>query len=153
MIGRRTKQYLRRGRVRSTRASCRYIISIPSLPRTKLTARTVAFVVEEKPHPRFEREGDDLIVKLNVTLSQALLGLEGGGRISKEVDQLDGRRIPVDAPSGVIQPGAETRVTGEGMPVSKAGSVKKQGDLIIRWNVVFPKSLTGAQKDALRGVL
>lgn len=115
--------------------------------------RTVAFVIEEKPHPRFERDGDDLIVKLNVTLAQALLGPEGGGRISKEIDQLDGRRIPVDAPAGVIQPGAETRVAGEGMPVSKAGSIKKQGDLIVRWNVIFPNSLTSAQKDALRKVL
>jgi DnaJ family protein B protein 4 len=109
--------------------------------------------VDEKPHPRFERDGDDLIVKLNVTLAQALLGPEGGGRISKEVDQLDGRRIPVDAPLGVIQPGAETRITGEGMPVSKAGSIKKQGDLIVRWNVIFPSTLTPRQKDELRKVL
>ncbi len=63
--------------------------------------RTVAFVVEEKKHSRFERIDDDLIVKLNITLSQALLGPEGGGTITKEVESLDGRRIQVSLPEGV----------------------------------------------------
>ena len=65
------------------------------------TIRTVVFVVEEKAHNRFERDGDDLIVKLNVTLSQALLGPDGGGAITKEVNQLDGRRVEVTLPEGV----------------------------------------------------
>jgi hypothetical protein len=63
--------------------------------------RTVVFVIEEKKHPRFERVDDDLTVTLNITLSQALLGPDGGGEITKEVNQLDGRRIPVTAPAGV----------------------------------------------------
>lgn len=63
--------------------------------------RTVTFVVEEKPHSRFERIDDDLHIKLNLSLSQALLGPDGGGEITKEVEQLDGRRIQVTAPSGV----------------------------------------------------
>lgn len=58
-------------------------------------------MVEEKKHSRFERIDDDLIVKLNITLSQALLGPEGGGSISKEVEALDGRRIHVSLPEGV----------------------------------------------------
>jgi DnaJ family protein B protein 4 len=117
-------------------------------------SQTVTFIVETKPHPRFERDGDDLIVKLNITLSQALLGPDGGGSITKEIEQLDGRRINVSLPSGqIVQPGQETRVTGEGMPITKANSIKKKGDMIVRWNVVFPKSLTPPQKDALRKVL
>jgi DnaJ family protein B protein 4 len=44
-------------------------------------------------------------------------------------------------------------VAGEGMPVSKAGSAKRRGDLIVRWNVVFPSRLTPAQKQELRKVL
>lgn len=63
--------------------------------------RTVTFVVEEKPHNRFERVDDDLVVKLNITVSQALLGPDGGGAITKEVEQLDGRRIQVSLPEGV----------------------------------------------------
>jgi hypothetical protein len=69
-----------------------------------LTSRTVVFVIEEKKHPRFERVDDDLTVTLNITLSQALLGPDGGGEITKEVNQLDGRRIPVTLPAGVSRP-------------------------------------------------
>ena len=129
-------------------------------------SQTVSFVVEEKPHTRIERVDDDLVVRMNVTLSQALLGPDGGGTITKEVEQLDGRRIMVQLPEGVgclttgvaahsqiIQPGQETRIAGEGMPVSKASSAKRKGDLIIRWNVVFPSRLTPVQKQELRKVL
>jgi DnaJ family protein B protein 4 len=63
--------------------------------------RTVVFVVEEKKHGRFERVDDDLVTRMNLTLSQALLGPEGGGSITKEVEQLDGRRIQVTLPEGV----------------------------------------------------
>lgn len=38
---------------------------------------------------------------MNITLSQALLGPDGGGEITKEVNQLDGRRIAVTLPAGV----------------------------------------------------
>nr|ODN87502.1 chaperone regulator [Cryptococcus depauperatus CBS 7841] len=120
-------------------------------------SQQVEFFLEnalEKPHNRFERVDDDLIIKLNISLSQALLGPDGGGKITKEVEQLDGRRIQVSLPEGqIIQPGQETRVPGEGMPVSKPGSVKKAGDLIVRWNVVFPSRLTPEQKKELRKVL
>ncbi|WRT64363.1 uncharacterized protein IL334_001295 [Kwoniella shivajii] len=117
-------------------------------------SQTVAFIVEEKKHNRFERVDDDLITRLNITLSQSLLGPDGGGAITKEVEQLDGRRIEITLPEGqIIQPGQETRISGEGMPVSKAGSAKKKGDLIVKWNVVFPTRLTPAQKAELRKVL
>ena len=131
--------------------------------------RTVVFVIEEKKHPRFERVDDDLTVTLNITLSQALLGPDGGGEITKEVNQLDGRRIPVTLPAGVslhhhlsiepslikqiVQPGQITKIAGEGMPVSKAASVKKQGDLLVKWNVVFPTTISTTQKQELRKVL
>lgn len=37
--------------------------------------------------------------------------------------------------------------------MSKAGSIKKKGDLIIKWNVVFPSTITPTQKQELRRVL
>jgi DnaJ family protein B protein 4 len=53
----------------------------------------------------------------------------------------------------IVQPGQVTRIAGEGMPVSKAGSAKKQGDLLVKWNVIFPTTITTAQKQELRKVL
>ncbi|KAI6024839.1 DnaJ domain-containing protein [Pisolithus microcarpus] len=47
----------------------------------------------------------------------------------------------------------QTRVPNEGMMVRKAGSAKRKGDLIVRWDVIFPSRLTPAQKEGIRRVL
>ena len=49
----------------------------------------VVFVIEEKPHPRFRREGNDLIITHRLKLADALCGC------SFTVQSLDGRTIPV----------------------------------------------------------
>jgi len=69
------------------------------------------------------------------------------------VEMLDGRKLQVPVPLGIIKPGHETTVSGEGMPIRKDGSVKKKGDLIIRWNVIFPDRLTPSQQEGIRKVL
>ena len=53
----------------------------------------------------------------------------------------------------IITPNQETRVTGEGFPITRASSTKKVGDLVVKWNVVFPRSLSESQKDGLKKVL
>ena len=60
--------------------------------------QTIVFVVEEKPHGRFTREEDDLVVSLNIGLLEALTGTNEG---SREIEQLDGRKIKVALPKGV----------------------------------------------------
>jgi len=47
----------------------------------------IVFILNTKPHPRFERDGDDLIYTANITLEEALTGAE------VEVQTLDGRLI------------------------------------------------------------
>jgi len=111
------------------------------------------FVVEEKPHDVFKREGNDLIATLNVTLAEALCGAPGNQRLMKVLELLDGRRLQVPAPPGIVKPGSDTRIPGEGMPIRKEGSAKSKGDLVVKWNVEFPERLTQAQKDAIRKVL
>ncbi|EJU05133.1 DnaJ-domain-containing protein, partial [Dacryopinax primogenitus] len=110
-------------------------------------AQDVVFVVEEKAHDVFTREGDNLVVKLEIPLVDALCGISG----NKTVRQLDGRMITIPAPSGVIKPGSETKVSGEGMPIRKQGA-KSKGDLIVKWEIVFPDRLTASQKEAVRKV-
>jgi DnaJ family protein B protein 4 len=112
-------------------------------------AQDLVFVVEEKPHPTYTREGNDLVCKLKIPLVDALVG----GGTTRTVDALDGRKIQVTMPSGVVKPGQETTIPGQGMPIRKEGSLKKKGDLIIKWNVVFPDRLTPSQKDGLRKIL
>ncbi|KAI0822522.1 hypothetical protein BC628DRAFT_1388929 [Trametes gibbosa] len=112
-------------------------------------AQDLVFVVEEKPHERFVREGNNLIARVKIPLVDALTG--GGGK--QVVEHLDGRKIQVPVPFGIVKPGQETTLPDEGMPIRKEGSVKKKGDLIVKWDVVFPERLTATQKDDIRKAL
>lgn len=112
-------------------------------------SQDLVFVVEEKPHERFTRDGNDLVVSIKIPLVDALAG--SGGK--KVVEGLDGRKLQVGVPSGIIKPGLTTTLAGEGMPIRKDGSVKKKGDLLVKWDVVFPARLSEAQKEGLRKVL
>jgi DnaJ family protein B protein 4 len=112
-------------------------------------SQDLVFVVEEKPHPRFTRDGNDLIVTQKLPLVEALTG-DGG---KKTIEHLDGRKLQVRVPSGVVKPGQQTTMTGEGMPVRKEGQVHKKGDLIVKWEIVFPDRLTPPQKEGIKKVL
>ncbi|KAI0342738.1 DnaJ-domain-containing protein [Trametopsis cervina] len=112
-------------------------------------AQDLVFVVEEKPHDRFQRDGNNLITTVKLPLVDALAG-EGG---RKTVEALDGRKLQITIPSGVVKPNSSTTVSGEGMPIRKEGNAKKKGDLIVKWDIVFPDRLTPSQKEGIRKVL
>ncbi|KAH9957436.1 hypothetical protein BC827DRAFT_1225857 [Russula dissimulans] len=113
------------------------------------SSQDLVFVVEDKPHTRFTRSGDDLIARVDIPLVEALTNETGA---KKQLEHLDGRRLQVPVPTGVVKPGQETRVAGEGMPIRKKGGGRK-GDLVVRWDVKFPERLTPAQKEGVRKVL
>ncbi len=103
----------------------------------------VTFVIEEKPHASMQRRGDDLLRAERVTLADALCG------VTLEVRALDGRTLTIAVPE-VITPGYTKVIKGEGMPISKAPG--KKGDLLIKFDVVFPKCASHAARhlEALR---
>lgn len=109
----------------------------------------LVFVVEEKPHSVFTREGDDLACTLKIPLVEALTGSD----TKKVLELLDGRKLQVPWPIGIITPGQETRIGGEGMPIRKQASLKKKGDLVVRWQPQFPDRLTPSQKEGIRLIL
>jgi len=109
----------------------------------------LVFMVEDKPHERFARKGDDLIAKVEMPLVEALTNESGAKR---QLEHLDGRKLQVLVPPGVVKPGQETRVAGEGMPIRRKGASGK-GDLVVRWDVTFPARLTAAQREGVRKVL
>lgn len=104
----------------------------------------IIFVLDEAPHPRFTREGDNLYYTVPLTLAEALCGT------TLEITHLDGRklRIPINE---VVQPQSSKTVPGEGMPLQKNPSQK--GNLVIKFSVSFPPSLSQTQKDKLRAIL
>lgn len=118
-------------------------------------AQDLVFVVEEKPDPtgKWKREGDDLFVRVDLPLVEALCGSADGGKLTKSLQLLDGRRLQVAVPPGIVKPEQSSIVSGEGMPVRKGGKVERKGDLRVKWNVVFPNQLGPGQKEGLRKIL
>lgn len=104
----------------------------------------MVFEIEELPHPIFKREGNDLVMNHTVSLKEALVGTH------VNVTTLSGRHLKVNV-RDVIAPNYEKRVKGEGMPNSKDPNVK--GDLVIRFRVRWPSSLSEQQKAQLASVL
>ncbi len=96
-------------------------------------------VVKIRPHPLFERKGDNLYVKLSVTFSEAALG----ARVVAPT--LEGE-TKMTVPEGT-QSGQTFRLRGKGMPHLKGNG---QGDLYVMANVVVPKDLSDESKALIR---
>ncbi|HHW17797.1 MAG TPA: molecular chaperone DnaJ [Firmicutes bacterium] len=96
-------------------------------------------VVFVKPHPVFQRQGDDLI--LDKVISFPLASLGG----TTKVPTLEGE-MDLAVPSGT-QPGAVLRLKGKGMPKLRQ---KTRGDLLVRINVRVPTKLSAKEKEILR---
>ncbi|KAF5730116.1 dnaJ subfamily B member 1-like isoform X1 [Tripterygium wilfordii] len=97
----------------------------------------VIFVVDEKPHALYKRDGNDLLVNQEITLLEALTGK------SLDLTTLDGRNLMVPL-TDIIKPGAEVVVPDEGMPNSKERG--KKGNLRIKIDARYPSRLTLDQK-------
>jgi DnaJ-class molecular chaperone len=104
----------------------------------------VVFIIREKKHPVFARDGSNLIFKSAIPLKDALCGF------TFEIPALDGRTIKQRI-DGVVTPGSTKIVPGEGMPVSKYPGTN--GDLIVTFDIVYPKHLSEQQKSQLRQIL
>jgi DnaJ family protein B protein 4 len=102
------------------------------------------FIVEEKEHPLYKREDNDIVQTVTLDLKEALTGWK------RVVTTVDGKQINLDK-GGPTQPSSEERFPGLGMPISKKPG--QRGDFVIRYKVNFPSTLTQAQKQQLRDIL
>ncbi|PSC70447.1 dnaJ-like protein subfamily B member 1-like [Micractinium conductrix] len=108
------------------------------------TAADIVFVLQEKAHPVFKRDGNDLIYTHRLSLADALCGTV------VQLQTLDGRPLSIPIQE-VVSPQLEKVVPGEGMPLTKHPGQK--GNLRLRFEVIFPRQLSDQQKAALRQVL
>uniref|UniRef100_A0A1I8BSU8 CR-type domain-containing protein n=1 Tax=Meloidogyne hapla TaxID=6305 RepID=A0A1I8BSU8_MELHA len=91
----------------------------------------VVLVIKTKPHDVFDRKNDDLFIKKNVTLKQALCGF------TSTIKHLNGKDILVNTlPEEVIKPESVRVAFGKGMP--KHGKPGEYGNLYFVFNVTFP---------------
>ena len=95
--------------------------------------------VTVKPHKLFKRDGNNLLLEMPISFTQAALGADiDVPTLEKPVRQ----RIPEGT-----QTGAQFRIRGQGIPSLKNGV---KGDLILTVVVETPKRLTEKQKTLLR---
>lgn len=87
--------------------------------------------IKIKPHPIFERVGNDLIVKKELSFFDLLLGRK------IEIPTLDGKKINIEIPPH-FNLKSDLRVSGEGMP--RFGSYGR-GDLLVSFIIKAPKKI------------
>ena len=104
----------------------------------------IIFVIQDKPHPLFTRDGCDLKFKAKISLRDALCGT------TVLIPSIDGRKVPL-ALTDVIKPETTKRIQGEGLPYSKQPS--KRGDLIVEFVVTFPDTLSHSIRKKLADIL
>jgi molecular chaperone DnaJ len=95
--------------------------------------------INVEPHSIFEREGNDIILDLPITFTEAALGCK------RDVPSLINKGCRITIPEGT-QNGKVFRVKGEGFP-NVHGQGK--GDLLVRVFVETPTRLTDRQKELL----
>lgn len=92
-------------------------------------------------HDRFSRSGDNLVVRVPITFTQAALGADIA------VPVLGGGTVTMTIKPGT-QSGSRHRVKGRGIAITnKSGS--RTGDLIVTVDVVVPTALTDEQRTAI----
>uniref|UniRef100_A0A7S1WB97 J domain-containing protein n=1 Tax=Alexandrium catenella TaxID=2925 RepID=A0A7S1WB97_ALECA len=107
-------------------------------------AQDVVFVIREKKHATFTREGSNLLHHARIPLVDALTGFK------IDVPTLDNRILRVNV-RDVVTPSYTKIVQGEGMPSSKTPGTK--GDLIITFDVQYPRSIDESAKEQLKSLL
>ena len=95
-------------------------------------------LIEEEPHPDFEREENNLIYNLFITIPEAIMGTQA------EVPTVDGKVRVKIAPG--TQSGKVLRLRGKGLPILNGyGS----GDMLVNVNVWVPKKVSKEEEKLL----
>ena len=96
--------------------------------------------VHVEKHKLFIREGANLLMNLEIKLTEALLGAK------KEIESLDGK-IDLEIPAGIAT-GDILRIKDRGVPL-RAG---RRGELLIKVSIHIPKKLSAQAKKLIEGL-
>lgn len=92
-----------------------------------------------RPHPKFRRDGDDLVHELHIPFTQAALG------VKLDYETLDGpERIEIKRGT---ETGTELKIWGKGVPHVRG---RGRGDLYVRLVVDVPDDLSSEQEALVR---
>ena len=105
----------------------------------------IAFIIRDKPHHTYTRDGSNICYKHSLTLKEALCGSVA------QIPTLDGKKVGLNLLDEVIKPTTVKRLQGYGLPFPKEPS--KRGDLVVKFDIKFPEKLSQSSKDILFDVL
>ncbi|MGE5582073.1 MAG: molecular chaperone DnaJ [Bacillota bacterium] len=95
--------------------------------------------IHVKPHPKFERQGNDVISEIKLSITQATLGT------AVMIDTLDGK-VELRIPEGT-QHGTSFRLRGHGITFLRGHG---RGDHHVRVKITVPQKLSPEQRELLR---
>lgn len=104
----------------------------------------IIFIIKDKPHPQFKRDGADVRYTARISLRDALSGC------SVTIPTLTGEKI-TQRFTDIIRPTTTKRIANQGLPHSR--EPHKRGDLIVGFEIVFPDSLPEGSRQILRDIL
>jgi DnaJ homolog subfamily A member 2 len=96
------------------------------------------FDITVEDHHVFTRNNNELHIKKDLLLTEALCGCEF------IVEHMDGRKLIIET-NKIIVPNMKQRIVGEGMD--------SNSDLIVEFNIVFPNTLSAQRKEYLMKIL
>uniref|UniRef100_U5EYK6 Putative dnaj-like-1 protein n=1 Tax=Corethrella appendiculata TaxID=1370023 RepID=U5EYK6_9DIPT len=106
----------------------------------------IVFVIRDKPHAHFKREGSDIKYTAKISLRQALCGA------SVKVPTLgSSEMLTINMNNEVIKPNTVKRLQGKGLPFPKEPS--KRGDLLVAFDIKFPDAVAPTSKEILSDIL
>uniref|UniRef100_A0A7N8YPC8 DnaJ heat shock protein family (Hsp40) member B5 n=1 Tax=Mastacembelus armatus TaxID=205130 RepID=A0A7N8YPC8_9TELE len=101
----------------------------------------IAFVLKDKGHAHFKRDGSNIIYNCKISLKEALCGC------TVSIPTLENRVISLPC-HDIIKPGTVKRLRGEGLPFPKNPS--QRGDLIVEFLVRFPDRIPPQSREIIR---
>jgi DnaJ-class molecular chaperone len=122
----------------------RATINIPQGVRsgTKFYADNKIYRVDIQNHYKFKRANDDLLVDIEISAVEAMLGIDA------VLEHLDKTQLQFAIPAG-IQSGQIVKLANKGM---KNPETDRYGDMMVRLNITVPRDLSESEKIAVRAL-
>jgi curved DNA-binding protein len=107
---------------------------------TRFYGNGALYMVDIQPHRKFKRSNDDLLVDIEITAIEAMIGMEA------VLEHLDNATLQFAIPPG-MQPGQIIKLSGKGM---KNPETDRHGDLLVRMGIKIPTSISDEYKSLLK---
>lgn len=105
----------------------------------------IVFIIRDKPHQYFKREGSDIKYTSKISLRSSLCGTV------VKVPTLSGETLSISTAGEIVKPNTVKRLQGRGLPFPKEPS--RRGDLLVAFDIQFPAALNQNARDILSDLL